>query len=117
MGDLNASTPERGGLLGPDGKPLKPTLEGKPMPLNDDGLVAVEILGRCSKCHVTGWIDYPGRHIPVKDVDKILDYKPVKCFCAGCRSNAEFLPIQYKKYPEVPMLGNIQKGFSNGKVY
>jgi hypothetical protein len=116
MGDLDASLPERGGILGPDGLPIKASLDGKPMPKNDEGLVAVEILGRCSRCKITGWIDYPGKHIPAKDIDTLLNYRPVKCFCAGCKSMSEFLPIEYKKYRDLPMLENIQKGFTNGKV-
>jgi hypothetical protein len=108
---------EDGGLLGPDGQPINAIkLNKDQMPSNDDSLCAVEILGRCSKCSITGWIDYPGKKIPAKDIDKLLDYKPVKCFCAGCRAMAEFLPIQYKKYPDLPALENIQRGFKRGDV-
>lgn len=108
-----------GGLLGPDGEPINkpaPTLDNKVMPSNDEGLCAVEIIGRCSKCSITGTIEYPGGKIPTSQVDRLLNYKPVKCFCMKCRAYTEFLPIAYKKYPDVPMLGNLQKGYKGGLV-
>jgi hypothetical protein len=120
QGDPIASLPEQDkkelGLLGPDGEPIKAKLGKIDMPENDEGLCAIQILGRCSKCNVTGWIDYPGGKIKASDVDKLLSYKAVKCFCAGCRAMSEFLPIAYKKYPDVPMLKNLQDGFKIGKV-
>ncbi len=117
-GDFDASTPKpEGGLVGADGKPLSPIkVDGKQMESNDEGLCAVEVLGRCSKCNVVGWIDFPNQRIPTKDIDRLLDYKPIKCHCAGCRAMAEFLPIAYKKYPDVAGLQNIQDGFRKGIV-
>lgn len=117
-GTPNAPKPEQddGRILGPDGEPIKPGLGKIAMPENDEGLCAIEILGRCSKCSVTGCIEFPGGKIPASQIDKLLDYKPVKVFCAGCRAMAEFLPIAYKKYPDVPALKNIQDGFKRGLV-
>lgn len=86
------------------------------MPQNDEGLQAVEVLGRCSKCSVTGWIDYPKKMIPVGDIDNLLAYRPVKCWCDGCKADAEFLPIAFRKYPDLPLLSKIQRGFKKGLV-
>lgn len=85
-------------------------------PSNDEGLCAAEILGRCSVCSTVGHIDYSGRLIPSKDLDRIIAYKPVACFCPNCKKTTEFLPIEVKKYPDVPYLGSLQDGFRKGLI-
>ena len=86
------------------------------LPKNDQSLAAVEIIGRCGVCSITGTIEYPRNLIPATDIDKLLAYKPVKCFCPKCKKNTEFLPVDVNKYPDVPALGKIQEGFKKGIV-
>lgn len=88
-------------------------------PKNDDNLSAVEIIGRCGTCSTVGNIEYKNHLIPASDIDKILAYKSVKCFCPTCGKVTEFLPIEVKKYPDVPLLSTVQKQRTiagNGKI-
>lgn len=111
QGDSSAREPEQDG-------PFKKRsfLENALFPANDQNLTPVEIIGRCSVCNTTGTIDYPRNTIPARDIDKLLAYKPVKCFCPNCHKNTEFLPIEVKKYPDVPFLKTLQKGFKKGDI-
>tara|TARA_Y100000034_G_scaffold98370_1_gene120446 strand:+ start:149 stop:514 length:366 start_codon:yes stop_codon:yes gene_type:complete len=86
------------------------------MPTNDEGLAAVEIIGRCSVCSITGTMEYPKNQIPVRDVDRIMSYKPVTCFCPKCKKTTTFCPIDVKLYKDVGGLEGIQKGFKKGIV-
>tara|TARA_Y100000310_G_scaffold309182_1_gene353062 strand:- start:97 stop:441 length:345 start_codon:yes stop_codon:yes gene_type:complete len=86
------------------------------MPTNDEGLAAVEIIGRCGLCGLTGTMEYPKNRIPVKDVDRIISYKPVSCLCPHCKKTTDFHPIDVKLYKDVEELGGIQTAFKKGIV-
>ena len=85
-------------------------------PQNNEGLFAAEVVGRCNICTTVGTIVYPKGVVPPKDTDRILAYRPVKCFCFTCRKTTEFVPIEVKKYDDVPFLKNVQDGFKKGDI-
>jgi hypothetical protein len=110
-GESIADEPEQDG---PYKKPL--IFEGGDFPTNDEELVPVNIIGRCSVCSTTGTIEYPNNRIPASQIDKLLMYKSVKCFCPRCRKDTEFLPIEVRKFNDIPMLNNIQNSFKKGHI-
>lgn len=111
-------------IFGPDGQELKPdpTLEAPELPppavptpidlptnykdnqnvvpMNDELLVAAEVLGRCSVCSVTGYLEWPGNKVPWRDAEKVISYKAIEAFCPRCKRNTLFLPIEVKKYTD-----------------
>ena len=85
------------------------------VPKNTEGLTAVEIIGRCSKCSAIGTLEYPRNAIPPSQVDKILAYKPIPGVrCLKCREVCEFLPVEVKKYPDLPFLRTVQDAAIQG---
>jgi hypothetical protein len=109
--DSGADDPKR-----EEPKPEIIKLGNQAMPVNDEGLHAVEMLGRCSKCQVTGWIDYPKKIIPGADIDKLLAGRPVKCFCGGCRAMAEFVPMKYRIKHLPDQIQKLQDSFKKGLI-
>jgi len=93
-----------------------PKLGNIVMPTNDEGLAAVEIIGRCGVCSLTGTMEYPRHNIPTKDVDAIINYKPVTCFCPKCKKTTAFHPIDVKLYKDLDTLGGIQKALKKGLI-
>lgn len=95
--------------------PKQDMLKNGPGVRNEDGLSAVEILGRCSKCNAVGTLEYPKNMIPPKDIDNILAYKAIPGVrCLQCNEKCEFLPVQVKKYPQVPFLRTAQDQAKKG---
>ncbi len=97
-------------------RPSEIKLDKNPFPENEDKITPVEIIGRCHVCSIAGTLEYEKGIVATKDIDNILAYKPVKCWCPKCKGYREFLPIQVRKYPDVPGLSKIQAGFKKGIV-
>jgi len=88
---------------------------GKGIPKNDAGLSAMEVIGRCSKCSAIGTLEYPRNMIPPSKVDAILAYRPIPGVrCLKCNEICEFLPVEVKKYPDLPFLRTIQDAAVKG---
>jgi hypothetical protein len=68
--------------------------------INDENLIPMQIIGRCAVCSEVGTLEYRDQLVPVKDGERLISYRSVRCWCNRCRKLSEFLPIEVRKYSD-----------------
>jgi hypothetical protein len=69
-----------------------------------------QVVGACSKCHAVGVLEFP-IEFDFKNMDRVMDRKPIEVDCEHCHEKAEFIPVPNigLNCPGLHTLFNIEK--------